>query len=206
MELLDRFKNHLMLKCLELQDISLYHGKTGITLALYLYAHQRGDEILKEYAWDLLQSVHKGVNECLPYGLEWGLAGIGTGITLLKKNGLLDCDLNAVLADIDAKIMEHDPRRLDDFSFRNGALGLYSYIHLRLSTECEITSFDHTYLAELQNLLQKFLHGNTQPSLDFSTDLQAPSWDTTDFLDKPLGLDGGVAYHLFSNYNQSNGI
>lgn len=43
MELLDRLKNHLMLKCLELQDISLYHGKTGIALALYLHAHQRQD-------------------------------------------------------------------------------------------------------------------------------------------------------------------
>lgn len=66
MELLDRLKNHLMLKCLELQDISLYHGKTGIALALYLHAHQHQDENLEEYTWDLLQTVHEGVNECLP--------------------------------------------------------------------------------------------------------------------------------------------
>lgn len=206
MKLLDRLKNHLTLKCLELQDISLYHGKTGVALALYLHAHQRQDETLEEYAWDLLQTVHEGVNECLPYGMEWGLAGIGSGITLLKKKEVLDCDLNAVLADIDAKIMEHDPRRLDDYSFRNGALGLYSYVRLRFSTERHVTSFDSAYLAELQNLLQKNFQSSPVPPLDFSADLQIPQWSKDDFLDKPLGLDGGIAYHLFYNNLQNNGV
>lgn len=206
MELLDRLKNHLMLKCLELQDISLYHGKTGIALALYLHAHQRQDENLEEYAWDLLQTVHDGVNECLPYGMEWGLAGIGFGITLLKKYEVLDCDLNAVLADIDTKIMEHDPRRLNNFSFRNGALGLYSYVRLRLSTEHHVNSFDSAYLAELQSLLQKEFQGRPLPSLDISTDLLVPQWDIADFLDKPLGLDGGIAYYLFTENIKNDGV
>lgn len=203
MELPDRIKNHLMLKCLTIQDISLYHGKTGIALTLYLYAQKHQDETLEEYAWDLLQAVQEGVNECMPYGMEWGLAGIGTGITLLKKNKALDCDLNSVLADIDTKIMEHDPRRIDDFSFRNGALGLYSYISLRISTEGTISSIDASYLAELQTLLQKHASQQTTVPTDFSKDLQVPPWEMSDFIDKPLGLDGGAAYFLYSLTAQS---
>ena len=40
-----RIANYLMLKSIELQDISLYHGKMGIVLALSLYAHQEGKKI-----------------------------------------------------------------------------------------------------------------------------------------------------------------
>lgn len=51
--------NYLMLKSISIRNISLYHGKTGILLALYLFSHQEEKENIKEYAWDLLQDIHK---------------------------------------------------------------------------------------------------------------------------------------------------
>lgn len=47
--------NHLMLKSIEMSDISLYHGKMGIVLALYIYALQSAQEHIKDYAWDMLK-------------------------------------------------------------------------------------------------------------------------------------------------------
>lgn len=44
-----------MLKSIEMSDISLYHGKMGIVLALYIYALQSAQEHIKDYAWDMLK-------------------------------------------------------------------------------------------------------------------------------------------------------
>lgn len=110
-----RIANYLMLKSIELQDISLYHGKMGIVLALSLYAHQEGKKNLNDFAWDLLQDVYKGVNETLPIGLEYGLSGIGYGITLLKKHGIVDCILNEVLYDIDQNNLQIPDWNLSNF-------------------------------------------------------------------------------------------
>lgn len=41
MDVNQRISNHLILKSLELRDISLYHGKMGLVLAQYLYAGQK---------------------------------------------------------------------------------------------------------------------------------------------------------------------
>lgn len=190
---------HLMLKCADLRDISLYHGRTGIVFALYAYAQKKEDENLKEYAWDLLQTVYKGIYDNQPYGLEWGLAGIGYGVTLLKKYGIFDCDLNNVLYEIDQKIMAYDPRRISNFSFRNGALGIHSYLCLRQSVENSLRSFDTTYLHELQMQIQnnhRFDHEILHR--DVLHDLQLPQWDISEYADKALGLDAGMAYFLLS--------
>lgn len=144
--------NYLMLKSISIRNISLYHGKTGILLALYLFSHQEEKENIKEYAWDLLQDIHKDINETLPLGLEYGLAGIGLGMTLLKSHGIIDCDLNDLLYDIDQQIMMYDPRRFTDFSFRNGALGIKHYIEQRLVVEQELLSFGTFYLTSVMKI------------------------------------------------------
>jgi hypothetical protein len=198
-----RIANYLMLKSIELQDISLYHGKMGIVLALSLYAHQEGKKNLNDFAWDLLQDVYKGVNETLPIGLEYGLSGIGYGITLLKKHGIVDCNLNEVLYDIDQHIMRYDSRRITDFSFRHGAWGLSSYIRLRLDVERSINSFDPQYLQELQQVI------TTSPSFRKGfphrilwEDLQIPDWNLSNFHGKSIGIDEGLAFFLVNNFKR----
>lgn len=194
--------NHLMLKSIGIYDISLYHGKMGLVLALYLYARQEGATHISDYAWDLLQEVHKGVNETLPIGLEYGLSGIGYGITLLKKYDIFDCDLNAILGGIDQKIMCYDPRRITDLSFRNGVCGLINYIRLRIEVEGEIKSFDVQYLHELQQKVTTFpVLQNGIPHTTLWNDLHSPDWNLSDFHDKPLGIDEGLAYFLIKNLN-----
>ena len=68
-----------------MQELGLFHGKMGVVVALYLYADAYGDEVMREYAWELFQQVYDGVHTDMPVGLERGLAGIGYGTTLLCK-------------------------------------------------------------------------------------------------------------------------
>lgn len=117
---MDKIADYLLLRSSYMQELGLFHGKMGVVVALYLYADAYGDEVMREYAWELFQQVYDGVHTDMPVGLERGLAGIGYGTTLLCKRGLVECSLNDILEDIDRKIMERDPRRLTDMSVRTG--------------------------------------------------------------------------------------
>ena len=41
---------------------------------------------------DTAQQIYDGIYSNMPIGLEYGLAGIGYGTTILYKRGLVDCD------------------------------------------------------------------------------------------------------------------
>ena len=148
-ERLRKIVDYLLLSSPYMHDIGLFHGKMGVVIALYLYSAKYRDELISDYAWDLLQHIYDNINSNMPIGLEYGLAGIGYGTTILYKHGLVDCDLNSILVDVDSKIMEHDPRRIKDMSIRSGVEGLMQYIALRKSTGEPFETFDAQYLTEL---------------------------------------------------------
>lgn len=131
---LSNIVDYLIFKSNTLSEIGLFHGKMGLVVTLYLYAKKYNDDIVNEYAWELLQQVYDGIHTNVPIDLENGLAGIGYGTTLLCQYGIFDCNLNDILLDIDTKIMERDPRRFTDFSMRTGVKGLMLYINLNSAT------------------------------------------------------------------------
>mgnify|MGYP004598061519 CR=1 FL=1 len=194
---LRKITDYLLLKSSYLRDIGLFHGKMGIAVALYAYANRYQDSLMEEFAWDLFQQVSDGVHVDMPVGLECGLAGIGYGTTLLCGQGCVECDLNAILADIDAKIMERDPRRITDFSVRSGAGGILLYIALRQRTNGSLLTFDSQYLTELQSAsANKF-------TLDLGTNiiniLNEPPFADSEYIEQPIGIDGGSAYYILKN-------
>lgn len=193
---MDRIAEYLLLKGSHIPELGLFHGKMGFVVALYLYADVRRDDVMREYAWELFQQVYDGVHTDMPTGLERGLAGIGYGTTLLCMRGLVECSLNDILTDIDRKIMERDPRKLTDMSVRTGARGLMLYLNLRQRVE-PVTTFDSGYLRELQETMA----GHKVPSRDLNIMdiLHEPSFTETDYLDKPLDIDGGSAYYILKN-------
>lgn len=190
---IDRIADYLLLQSAYMQDVGFFHGKMGIVTALYLYADNCGDEILSDYAWELLQQVYKGIHTNMPIGLETGLAGIGYATVWLCRNGLLEGDLNDILTDIDAKIMEYDPRRITDLSVRTGVGGILLYLRLRQATE-PVTTFDNRYLTELQTLVAGHRMKDTGGKL--LTLLSAPTFSESEYIGQPLGIDGGSAYYL----------
>ncbi|EGG57356.1 hypothetical protein HMPREF9442_00303 [Paraprevotella xylaniphila YIT 11841] len=195
-EEMDKIADYLLLRSGYLQELGLFHGKMGVVVALYLYADAYGDEVMREYAWELFQQVYDGVHTDMPVGLERGLAGIGYGTTFLCKRGLVECSLNDILEDIDRKIMERDPRRLTDMSVRSGLRGLMLYLGLRQSVEA-VTTFDSRYMMELQDTVER--NNLSCRTLDFMDVLNEPTFPEAEYIEKPLGIDGGCAYYILKS-------
>ncbi len=196
-ERLRKIVEYLLLSSPYMHDIGLFHGKMGVVIALYLYSAKYRDELISDYAWDLLQHIYDNINSNMPIGLEYGLAGIGYGTTILYKHGLVDCDLNSILVDVDSKIMEHDPRRIKDMSIRSGVEGLMQYIALRKSTGEPFETFDAQYLTELYATASPIVSVYQDKSI--MSILNAPTFSIEEYAEKPLGIDGGSAYYILKD-------
>lgn len=194
---LRKIVDYLLLYSPYMRDISLFHGKMGVVVALYMYAAKYRDELITEYAWDLFQQIYDSIYSEMSIGLEYGLAGIGYGTTIIYKHGLVDCDLNSILVDVDSKIMERDPRRLKDLSIRTGIGGLMRYIALRQSTGESLETFDTQYLSELHLAAATIIPSCQETS--FMGVLNEPSFSIDEYTEKPLGIDGGSAYYIIKD-------
>ena len=196
-ERLRKIVDYLLISSPYMHDIGLFHGKMGVVIALYLYSAKYRDELISDYAWDLLQHIYDNINSNMSIGLEYGLAGIGYGTTILYKHGLVDCDLNSILVDVDSKIMEHDPRRIKDMSIRSGVEGLMEYIALRKSTGEPFETFDAQYLTELYTTASPIVSVYQDKSI--MSILNAPTFSIEEYTEKPLGIDGGSAYYILKD-------
>jgi len=194
---LRQITDHLLLCGSFLRDIGLFHGKMGIVVTLYMYAEKHNDKLLEEYAWDLFQQVYDSIHADMPFGLENGLVGIGYGTTLLYKHGIVDCDLNEVLTDVDSKIMERDPRRMKDLSVRTGVAGLIRYLNLRQSTDRPLTTFDGQFLSDLQVAAELMTTG--YKDLGIMDIIEQPSFAINEYAEHPIGIDGGCAYYILKH-------
>lgn len=196
MKITSRIINHLALKAVQTNDGGLFHGRMGIILALYCYGVAHNNQDICDYVRDVLQLTVNDYYDSDIY-LENGLSGIGLGFVLLYKAGLFKDNLNDLLFDIDKKIMSTDPRRMIDKSFRHGASGVFYYIRMRLSIDQICESIDIDYIRELENnihSLDKQVFQN-----EFLDNLQQPTWNMDDYLEKDAGIDNGSAYYLIVN-------
>ena len=134
--LLNRIVNHLILHSCSLDDVGLFHGKTGVVLFFAHYARYTGIEMYDDFAEKLLEDIANNISKALPINMEFGLCGIGWGINYLIQNGFMKGDPNEILADIDEKIMERDLRRVKDLSLETGLMGIYYYIQSRMEFSC----------------------------------------------------------------------
>lgn len=197
MKKMRKIVEYLLLYSPYMRDIALFHGKMGVVVALYMYAERFHDELISEYAWELFQQIYDGIHSNMPIGLEYGLVGIGYGTTLMYKHGLVDCDLNSILTEIDSKIMEYDPRRMKDLSVRSGIGGLMRYIALRQSTGEPLRTFDEQYLTELYTTAAGIAACSNEASI--MDILNAPPFPIEEYTEKPLGIDGGSAYYILKD-------
>lgn len=186
--------DHLLLHGSYISNVSFFHGKMGLVVAMYAYANRYSDNYIEEYAWDLLQQVYDGVYSDMPIGLEAGLAGIGYATALLNEKGWVECDLNGVLSDIDSKIMERDPRRITDFSIRTGAKGLQAYLAIREKNETPLLTFDEMYITELRSVLAR--QNSFDANINILELLNKPIFPIHEYIGNPINIDGGSAYYI----------
>lgn len=195
MEELNKIANYIVLHGRYWRHPGLFHGKTGLMLAMFLYARKSSLSVFREFAEDLLDDIQNQLNETLPQGMENGLSGIAYAMAYLSNHGHLCFDQNEILCDIDSKIMSVDPRRITDYGFETGALGVWAYVCERLNSRQSVTSLDKQYIAELGSVLKKN-HTSIPGHFSLIEKLHKPEFPVQDYLNNKLDLDGGSAYYL----------
>lgn len=189
--------NYLALQAVQVSGSGLFHGRMGIILSLYCHGVVHDNQSLCDYASDILQNTDDDYFDG-DLSLENGLSGLGLGFTLLYKAGMFKDNLNDILYEIDKKIMSVDPRRMEDYSFRKGALGVLFYIRTRLSVNQECVSIQKDYIQELEANIKRISCEAVRQEL-FVESLRQPSWKMEDYLEKDAGIDNGSAYYLIIN-------
>lgn len=81
-------------------------------------------------------------------------------------------------------------------SVRSGVRGLMLYLDLRQSVEA-VATFDSRYMMELQDTVAR----NNLPcrALDVMDVLNEPTFPETEYIERPLGIDGGCAYYILKS-------
>lgn len=189
--------NYLALQAAQISENGLYHGRMGIILSLYCHGKVHNNLCLCNYASDILQNTSTDYCDG-DISLENGLSGLGLGFTLLYKAGMFKDNLNEILYDVDKKIMSVDPRRMEDLSFRRGALGVLSYIRTRFSIDQACVSLHKDYIKELEANIEKKASEVVKRKM-FPESLRQPAWEMENYLEKDAGIDNGSAYFLIKD-------
>lgn len=142
----------LLINSYNLPNLGLLSGKMGIALFFIHYSVKTKQPIFKDYAFDIIDKITNEINQYTTYGLDSGLAGIGWGVEYLLKNEYAKGIGVEICNEIDKKIMQTDPRRINDLSLETGLEGLLHYILLH-TQEAIIKKtplpFDHAYFEDI---------------------------------------------------------
>lgn len=160
---------HLILHSCDVQDCGLLHGKMGIALALATYARQNKQKAIEDYASYLLKRTLHYVHKNMPWSFGKGLCGIVWGIEYLAQNGYMDIDTTDVCEELDRRIMQVSPLRIDDFSLEDGLEGLLLYVNAHIKSG-DKNPFDQSFIDELQNAIDE-KYAAMSPSLQKQSDV-----------------------------------
>jgi len=123
--------HHLMMQSSFLKDIGLFYGKMGIALFFYHYSKCIDNVVYSDYAGDLLDDILENLHNRLPDTFESGLTGIAWGIEYLIQNNFVSGNSNEICEEIDARIMQLDPRRMSPKFIEKELEGFLHYILIR---------------------------------------------------------------------------
>ena len=158
---LGKIVNLLLLNAGFSSVLGLFHGKMGVVLFFANYSRFTKELLYDDLCSELLDEVCLEMHDSIPIDFENGLCGIAWGIDYLLKNQFLEGDSNDMLAEIDQKIMERDPLRITDFSFKTGLMGILYYVLCRYSNNESVQTLDGEYLSRLYAAVQKVICSNS---------------------------------------------
>lgn len=147
-EILDKIVPYLIINTSYCESLGLFHGKMGTVLFFAHYAHFIKNDLYDDFAGEILNEVLNKIHVNLPIDFEYGYCGIGWGIEYLIRHNFLE-EEEDILSDIDSKIMERDPLRINDLSFKNGLAGILFYVLTRCTNRFQTNIFDKAYLEAL---------------------------------------------------------
>lgn len=143
--------NHLIINEASLSNLGLSHGKIGIILYFFHYAHYSRNPIYARFAGELLDDLYEDLDDKCTFCFEDGLSGIGWGVLYLLENGFIEGNSDEILCDIDNKIMEWDLNRICNSKDLTEFIGISQYINYRI--KYSENSFDKNYLSNWRKLL-----------------------------------------------------
>ena len=218
--------HHLMLRSPFIKDIGLLHGKMGIALFFYHYAKHTGTTVYSDYADDLLDDIWKNLHNRLPDTFESGATGIIWGVEYMIQSGFVAGNSNAICADIDARIMQTDLRRMTPKFIEKELEGFLHYVLIRTQGTIKQQSeppFDKMYRHDLfqafsfllqqnkanetcQTLIRQYLaYISGESPLHYTPNLllfiDGCKTSEKEILSAPLGLSNGLAGMLYKQIN-----
>jgi len=146
-------------------NIGLIYGKLGTSILLYHYARYTKNRFIMSVANDYLEAVIKKIDTVNCLNIPNGLLGIGWGISYLYQQKFICGDINDVLSEIDKKVEELAPNRMEDLNIEYGLGGVIRYVLTRLH-DVENSSkrfvFNKDFLEELYIRAKDVIDNNIQ--------------------------------------------
>jgi len=216
--------HQLLLHSHFLKDIGLFHGKMGIALFFYLYSKHTDNEVYSDFAGGLIDDIWDNIHNRLPDTFESGFTGIAWGIEYLLQNNYVSGNSNEICEEIDARIMQLDPRRMDPKFIEKELEGFLHYVLIRTMGTIQQQSeppFDEMYRNDLLQVFSSLLHQEKTTEnccklirqyLDFTNNCKSLNYipdlslfvseskiNEKNMLISPLGLNNGLAGILCKN-------
>ena len=153
-DFLSQIAQHLILNTSYSDNLGLYHGKMGIILFFCYYSKYIDNTLYDDFAGELLDEIYDDISRKTLINFEDGLCGIGWCIEYLIQHDFLSGDADKILSHLDARIMELNPKRIKDISFRTGLGGILYYSLVRINSSRKKKTnmpFDNSYVSDLYN-------------------------------------------------------
>lgn len=194
---------YLMLHGSFINNIGLLNGKMGIVLFFFHYSRFTKCKRYEYFANCMLEEVYEEINTNTPKDFANGLSGIAFGISYLAANGFVKID-NEVFDDLDAKIMEWDIKKVNDYSLQTGLAGIGSYVLLRFNNELRQSRLPLSYI---NNLLVSLFESNDPLCIEICQAIKSNS-GVTRLMDNILfrSLPGDKMTKQIVNIGLINGI
>lgn len=130
-------------------DIGLLNGRVGQCLFYFLYSSYKGNQIIEDYAEELLYEVTEGITNETPIWFGNGLAGIGWVVAYLFQHQYIEGDVNIIFNCCDRLLTQWDVRRINNLSLEKGLRGIACYVAARLNMGLEHPMLDGQFVNEL---------------------------------------------------------
>lgn len=130
---LSQIADMLLLNGTLTESPGLVHGKTGLAIFFFHYAHYTDNMLFADYAMELLGETLSQIHVNSPADYEKGIAGIGVGLDYMIRNQFLITEDEDICEDLDGRMFRavmYDPWQ--DFSLYDGLTGYGRYWISRL--------------------------------------------------------------------------
>ncbi|MCL2042328.1 MAG: lanthionine synthetase C family protein [Bacteroidales bacterium] len=145
-------------------SLGLLGGKTGLSMALLLYAVHSKDSKCRKEGIKILETAFETIEQSDSYVFSFcnGLAGFGWALEYLEQKGYHECDTNVLLEDFDSVLSDVLALEMKNgnYDFLHGALGMVYYFISRIQKNGALLPVLQKFIVQLHALSEKHSTGS----------------------------------------------